>query len=52
MEASQEHICSLLLNKCHDRTRIKTTKDWEKDCNFKRDYGKNVIINDAPGPKY
>lgn len=53
-----------LLNKCHDRVKIKIEDRWgrpgenttpfNKDCNFKTDgyWSRNVITNDAPGPKY
>lgn len=48
MEASQKHICSILLDKCHDCVKIKMMTDegdqgrtphLEKDCNFKTDEG-------------
>lgn len=48
MEASQKHICSILLNKCHDCVKIKMMTDeedqertphLEKDCNFETDEG-------------
>lgn len=60
---SQKHICSLLLNKCHDCMKIKIMKegDWEETpravgTTIKRTAAErktvktNVIINYAPGP--
>lgn len=58
---SQKHICSLLLNKCQDCTRMKRMKDTpHPGALFKEQQLKglqerwsvNVIINHAPGPKY